>query len=101
MLRSGLPPSPHPEQKKYRRRTRKQRLENHPPDASSVENRGLQITLQLRGLDLLRLALDHSPPTVGDSTGRKFDGQFVPVADGCRDDIGSQSHLRFPSRRRL
>src|ERR1017187_5484046 len=101
VLRSSLPPRPQTQQKEYRRRTRKQRLQDHPPDTSSVENLGFQISLQLRGLDLLRLALDYSVPAVGDRAGRKFDGQFVAVADGPRDDLGSQSLLRFPSRRRL
>src|ERR1039458_170019 len=100
VLRSCLPPRPQTQQKEYRRRTRKQRLQDHPPDTSSVENLGFQISLQLRGLDLLRLALDYSVPAVGDGAGRKFDGQFVAVADGRREDIGSLCHLRLPSRRR-
>ena len=99
--RSSLPPDTNREQEKDRRREHEQRLQEHPPETSSVVHIGFEIPLQLRGIDLLRGALHHLAPALGGGAGREFDGEFAPLVAGCRDDIGLRNQLRFPSWRGL
>src|ERR1035437_11064180 len=49
--RSSLPPGTNREQEKDRRREHEQRLQEHPPETSSVVHIGFEIPLQLRGID--------------------------------------------------